>query len=305
MLPSPCMTLAAFPHTSTGKVDVRSLPAAVVLLQSSGHGIPLFLAHGLGGGVLDYGLLARRLGAERPVYGLEAVVEAHDAWPSVEATAEAHIQQILEVQPHGPYALAGYSFGGLVAFEIARQLRAAGHSIALVAILDTRAPGSEYRRFRWRMPAFVQLVSNAPRNTGEFLRAGPARQVALIRRKSRRAWVRAVGRPDGARVPLSDYVDDMAGISRVQQAFMEQQVRAAWSYDPPPFPGTVLLLRARVQPLICSFDPEMGWQRLATGGVIGRTVGGSHHHLLKDPHASEIAAAIRAGLSTTGPLRQS
>ncbi len=102
-------------------------------------------------GNLDYKHLAEQLGAELPTYGVYVQAEIDllkpgtrrsQALPSVERLAELYLQQIRPVQPVGPYQLLGYSFGGLVAFKLARQLHAAGEGVHLLALLDSFAPGS-------------------------------------------------------------------------------------------------------------------------------------------------------------------
>src|SRR5204863_4923379 len=87
--------------------------------------------------------LANRLGDDQPVYGLQprgldGIAEPHH---TIEATAQEYLHEIRVLRPQGPYHLAGYSLGGLVVFEMARQLAAAGQQIGLLAMLDAHAPG--------------------------------------------------------------------------------------------------------------------------------------------------------------------
>ena len=100
---------------------------------------PLFCIHGLGGHVAAFLPLAQKLAGGRPVYGLQAQgldpgQEPHDR---IEAMAASYVKEIRDVQPQGPYLLSGWSMGGLIALEAARQLLAAGQEVALVAMLDT------------------------------------------------------------------------------------------------------------------------------------------------------------------------
>jgi len=111
-------------------------------LQPRGGGAPFFCVHPAGGGVLHYLDLARHLGEERPFYGLHAPGLYGERSPmgDVEGLAGAHLTAIRSVRPTGPYALGGWSFGGLVAFEMARRLRAEGERVALLALLDAVPP---------------------------------------------------------------------------------------------------------------------------------------------------------------------
>ncbi len=117
----------------------RSEPRSLVLLRPSGSNRPLFLIHGLGGHVAALLPLARAMTGDRPVYGLQALGLDPDQTPQdrIEAMAASYLEEIRSVQPQGPYSLAGWSMGGLIALEAAGQLLAAGQEAALVAMLDT------------------------------------------------------------------------------------------------------------------------------------------------------------------------
>jgi len=101
---------------------------------------PLFLVHAVGGSVLAYAGLARALGAGQPVWGLQAPSAEELPAVTLEALAARYVAGVRRVQPSGPYHLGGWSMGGTVAYEMARQLTAAGEEAALVAILDADAP---------------------------------------------------------------------------------------------------------------------------------------------------------------------
>ncbi len=115
---------------------------ALVPLQESGSAEPLFVVAGAGGLGIAFVGLSRRLGPDRPAYALQSPVIESRGWPerSVEAMARAHVARIRTIQPHGPYYLAGHSFGGIIAFEMAHQFKALGEEVALLAILDSFPP---------------------------------------------------------------------------------------------------------------------------------------------------------------------
>lgn len=157
----PLETFIAAPTAAALAAIVRAgdTPAVfdpVVPLRIEGSGAPLFLVHPIGGSVLCYLDLVRRLPTGRPVYGLRAagVDPGTEPLAGVEALAASYLAAVRRIQPEGPYLLAGWSFGGYVAFEMARQLPAACE--VRVALLDTMilddnraAPVAERDRIAW------------------------------------------------------------------------------------------------------------------------------------------------------------
>ncbi|MBG1243115.1 amino acid adenylation domain-containing protein [Nostoc sp. NZL] len=113
----------------------------LVVLQPHGSKPPLFCLPGAAGYPFYLYDLARCLGSDQPFYSFQAIApEAGELITQVEDVAARYIQELFVVQPQGPYFLAGHSFGGKLAFEMAQQLLRKGHKVALAAILDTTAP---------------------------------------------------------------------------------------------------------------------------------------------------------------------
>ena len=109
---------------------------------ATGQGTPLFIVAGMFGNVLNLRHLALLMGRDRPVYGLQARGLLGEDAPhaTIEEAAADYIAEMRQIQPEGPYALAGFSGGGITAWEIAQQLRAAGQEVAALALLDTPLP---------------------------------------------------------------------------------------------------------------------------------------------------------------------
>lgn len=122
---------------------------------------PLFLVHGLGGEALEYVPLVRHLPDDQPVYGILAdTMEKNTELETLENLATSYIQALKTVCPDGPYQLAGYSFGGTVAYEIGRQLRLAGEPVNLIALFEPYLPYSpstllENLQFRWKRVTYT------------------------------------------------------------------------------------------------------------------------------------------------------
>jgi amino acid adenylation domain-containing protein len=130
-------------HRQAGERGAVPATLRAVTLNKGFAGVrPLWLFHPIGGTVFGYAELARRLDGRRPMRAFEAASLQNDdlAEVSVEALAARYVTHIVERQPQGPYMLGGWCFGGVIAYEAARQLVAAGHPIDGVVLIDTRAP---------------------------------------------------------------------------------------------------------------------------------------------------------------------
>ena len=112
---------------------------SLVPLKTGGSKHPLYIVHGVGATVFAFLDLAKRLDPEQPVYGLQSRgIDGHEApLDNIEDMASAYLKEILKQNPHGPYLLSGYSQGGLIAFEMARQLTAMGRKVTFLGLFDS------------------------------------------------------------------------------------------------------------------------------------------------------------------------
>ncbi len=110
----------------------------LVLLKPGAEKPPVFVAHGLGGSVMDFFQPVRHIETDHPIYGMQArgIDGLDEPLARIEDMAEFYLHAIKELQPRGPYALAGYSLGGLVVLEMAQRLTANGEKVALLVMLD-------------------------------------------------------------------------------------------------------------------------------------------------------------------------
>jgi thioesterase domain-containing protein len=125
------------PAPASASASASVLVPLAAAVPAGGAASPLFLVHPVGGNVACYIELARQLDLGRPVYGLQAGAASHD---SIEAMAAAYLAAVREAQASGPYHLAGWSLGGVVAYEMAQQLRRAGEEVAFVGLIDSYPP---------------------------------------------------------------------------------------------------------------------------------------------------------------------
>ena len=146
----PLATLFKAPTIESLSIILRqetdgSSPSPLVPIQPHGSERPFFCVHPVSGNVLCYRALARRLGAQQPFYALQArgLDDEQEPQTQVEAMAADYLEAVRTVQSHGPYLLGGWSMGGLIALEMARQLQAQGEEVRLLALFDTKAPNAE------------------------------------------------------------------------------------------------------------------------------------------------------------------
>jgi amino acid adenylation domain-containing protein len=132
----------------------------LVVLKPGASLPPVFFVHGVGGNVTEILPTARRLNYAGPVIGIQArgLTGTERPHAGVEAMATDYLKEIKARQPNGPYCLCGYSFGGLVAFEIAKRLRAAGDEIALVGLFDTMMSPVKWPLRAWLLLAWRRIL---------------------------------------------------------------------------------------------------------------------------------------------------
>ena len=259
-------------------VETRHL----VALETRGQRRPLICVHGAGGNVLNLPEVARALGPERPFYGLQAsgVDGRTEPEASIEEMAKTYLSEVRGVQPHGPYLLSGYCGGGLIAYEMARQILAAGEKVAALILIDLRSPGSERPRSRLR-DWWHHLVHEPVATLPARLRTKLARDVGHAVQSLRIAWFRLRNRP----VPYE--LRDLW--------LTESFLRKAARYEIAPYPGKLTVFRAQHDPS-APRSPDLGWGRFAAGGVAAYEVPGDHHTLTHDPNVQVLAAQLAASL---------
>lgn len=282
----------------------REPGAALVPLQSSGSKPPFILIHGAGGGLLwGYKNLAIELGADQPVYAMEP--RAIPNWPelkTVEDLAAAYVTELRAFQPRGPYYLGGYCFGGLLAYELARQLWVRCEAVGAVILLDAAAPNGIYRQLPWWRPGFLfNFVRNCYYWTKDFRELDANSRRNFLQRKigvAGRKLLRGLRAPE--REPdlldLEEFIDT-SRFPREELRLWQNHLKAEISYVPKRYPGPVALVRTRGQPILCSFDPQFGWGQLAAGGVTVKVITGTHEHIFERPDLTCLAEAVRGCLS--------
>jgi thioesterase domain-containing protein/acyl carrier protein len=249
----------------------------LVEIQKGGAQHPLFCVHPAGGNVACYAALARALGPDQPVYGLEARGLRPGEVPrsSVEDMAAAYVEALRAAQPAGPYALVGWSLGGLLAFEMACQLTEAGKTVEPLLLLDTWGhPRSGEPEFPPDAEILLSVLGDPVRclvDPGEGLDA-----------------VLAAARTAGALPPDFGRED----VDRYLTVYKET-IRAGQRYVPGPWSGSAILFRASDEPEEMKQDETLGWDARIEGRLTVRRVAGSHQTMITPPHVEALAVEVR------------
>jgi thioesterase domain-containing protein/acyl carrier protein len=273
---SPTVALLSASVYSHGKPKLST----VVPLQSEGDGIPVFCLIGLE----IYREFARSLGPTQPVYGVyvadeEAIVNQASAGEkldlSIDRLAEAYYNAILKYRPAGPYRLAGLSFGGVLAVEVASRLRKSGAVVDLVFILDTILPWST--RKHWGRFIFAQLAAIT---SGDALN-----RISLL---SGKLWHKYRGYYFKSK--SGNQMNDMYDVHEsLQIAFFGAMKK--WGSSQLHADFKVVLFQALDKSEWGSYviiDDDYGWRRLLHGSFYMERVDGNHLGLIQPPHVQEL-----------------
>ncbi len=269
----------------------RHREPSVILLEAGGTSTPLFCICG----IHLYSELARHLAADRTIYGVFVPVEAElfngqAAKLTVEDLAAEYVRAIRSTQPAGPYCLTGVSFGGVLAYEIARQLTLQGDEVRFLALLDTLLPRAlSLSPKRWLKARMSRLRSQGPR--------GLTDQVVTASARLREAFVERL-RPGFDLIQAAPDVDEM----RVSRNQIYNRATARYDRDEHRYDGPVILVRAQDTDEIegYSVDSCFGWNELVRGGVHLYEIPGGHLDILQEPYVTTLAERLRWHLEQPG-----
>ncbi len=272
--------------------------SSLVPIQPDGTRPPFYCVHAAGGNVLTYLDLARHLGNDQPVYGLQARGLDGKQAPheTLEEMARDYIEEICEFQPEGPYYLGGTSFGGMIAFEMARQLVEQNQTVGVLALFDTwgpdypvYVPGMTGTRLKVK-----KLVERVDLHVGNFLVAdGPREKLRYIVTKSIRVKNNAIKNTKKRLGRLREFTEHVAQpLPKVLRKIEGETREATKRYVPRPYPSRITLFRASKQGAHIQPDPELGWTRIAEGGLEVYEVPGHHGAIVYEPRVSALAQQL-------------
>ncbi len=294
-------TLAQLAEAIGDEGAARAIDPVLLPVNADGSEPPFFYAHGVFGDVSSLTNIVPHFPASQPLYGLQAYGLHGDHEPdrTIEEMAAHALDAMRRVQPSGPYRLGGFCFGGVLAYEIARQLEQAGEEIALLAIIEGSAPREFHQPQPFYAPERLQIIRHsAPQILRGHQEFGGWRLSEKIRRRLGKQS--AGGMAKNGRDPWGLEFDNLADFNALRPARQHRlrdiNVAAVEQYRPGSLRGRITLFRAGYLPakhtFLAKIDPQRGWGRLAAGGVEIHTVAGTHIGVLRQPHAAQLTAAL-------------
>lgn len=268
---SPSQTTSSVTITENAK-HLSDLPTAftsLVAIKASGTKRPLFCFHGVGGNVLNYVTLAPFVEEDRPLLamqsrGFDGVTPLSD---SIESMAREYIKEMKLVQSQGPYLLAGGSFGGMVAFEVARQLKAEGQPIDKLIMFDTFGPDIN-----------IKSYDKSERSFWKNFKISFFYRKKSFLNKLRMFILKSLGLP----VPLEIRLFDME----------MNNYKALWKYKPQKYRGDLYLIRAKLKDSGWYSDPLMGWGNTIEGEIKTYEIEGKHSEFIESPELGKVLPGV-------------
>jgi thioesterase domain-containing protein/acyl carrier protein len=245
---------------------------------------PFFCIHSLGANLVSFHKLASLLRPDRAIYGLQphGLDGRKQPLDTVDAIASAYLAEIRKKQPQGPYYLGGICIGGILAYDIAGRLEAAGEEVRLLALVDSFLPGDlQYLHVRSGIMEYLDC------HLGEMLLLSGAARLKYIARWIANGFVRlgwAVGfRP-------RDFV------ARATRHVAEANMKAVRAYLPQPYAGKITQFLCGDGPHRSFEDRRLAWSSLAAAGLEIHIVPGNHLTMVEEPHVRVLARELQACL---------
>lgn len=270
------------------------------------HEQRIFLIHPLGGHIFCYNPLAQSFGSDFTIYGLQArgFDGKQPPYSRVEDMAAYYLQEIVNVQPEGPYIIGGWCMGGTVAFEVARQLHVQGRKLALTALISADADHPTDPRLaddKVEVLLYALGLLQVPMDESIVNKLDPTESTLDL-----------IGQLQAQNL-LPDTVDPER--VRIHMKIYQTHARALLSYKPQPYMGKLVLFRPMEatphggeQVNVSGNEKKststnkhirgryLGWDKLAVGGIDVIAIPGHHYSIMREPHVQALADALKAAI---------
>lgn len=268
---------------------------SLVPIKATGNKVPVYIIHGTGSNILNFSSFAFYMDPDQPIYGLQAkgLNGSDEPLDNIEEIAAHYLTEVIKHNADGPYALAGYSFGGYVAIEMARQLRLMGKEVKMLGMIDTNA------------------VEHIP-DTNVLQKVS----TKIIRQFKKSAWIASslITEPKATiNYQLSFISNKLKSISIYLGLLKEEETAEEYSlklkhiseqndtaynnYRLKPFDGTIDLFKAKKRVYFVDDFNFLGWKKYALKGVKIYEVPGDHKTMLESPNDRTFAKLLQTCLN--------
>jgi amino acid adenylation domain-containing protein len=267
---------------------LRSSP--LIALRSAGSRPPFYCVHPVGGSVLCYLDLSRALGSDQPFYGLQSpgLEGEGEVYTCIEDMASRYIQEIRSVQPEGPYFLGGWSLGGVVAFEMASQLKGLGEQVALLALIDSYAPAND--RDLSRLENDAELIGMFLRDFRGRLGGEMPESYDDLKGKDI-DWLLQYLLSESKALGVLPPGAGLEEIRRLLNVF-RANMNALKGYRPNAYFDRVTLFRAEISSRNLLADHTSGWEGLTDNPIEVHLIPGNHYTMVTRPNVQTLAAKL-------------
>ncbi len=283
----------------------HSLHSSLVAVQPSGAKRPFFCVHGHSGEIFQSRNLSLSLGADQPVFGLRSQGLGGEApYFTVEEMAIHYLREIRAVQRKGPYFLAGYCFGGMIVYEMARLLKTHGEEVALLMMFNTPAPGS----LKWWPLRPSYLVKRIARELRKLPTLRIREKLVALRTKAIELGRLAFGSFRAAlwRALAKSSIGIAERGAKGLLSVADINILAAKAYDPGAYPGRIIFFLTNDDDATSLYatDPAGGWMALAEDGIEVYTFAGGIRPSIKNGLNAELADKLKSCLAQAQTLHQ-
>lgn len=288
----------------------------LVEIKGYGNQTPFFCIHPIDGNILCYRDLAKYIGSDQPLFGLQSPLFKGLEKPleTIEDMATYYIKYLRIAQPEGPYMIGGWSLGGIIAYEMAQQLSSQGYEIALLSLIDSHAPTL------LNQVIIDNSKTDKKTNGISVLAEEKIDDITLIN-----YFIKGFGSSHSEDFSLSineqenfelneqlDSILEKAKVANILPLGLETQklhkmfdvfkinFLARYRYVPQPYSGSMTLFRAQEQLSENIKDSTLGWEKLVLGGVDVYDISGDHSSIIREPSVQDLAKYLRKCL--TNPL---
>ncbi|MDO8991747.1 MAG: amino acid adenylation domain-containing protein, partial [Daejeonella sp.] len=284
------------------EMDAKSITwDSLVAIKPQGNKMPLYIVHGAGLNVLFFNTLAKNMDPDQPVYGLQArgLNGIDEPLEKIEDMAAYYISEIVKHNPKGPYAIAGFSFGGIIAFEMAKQFKAMGKEVKMLAMFDTYAYQSDrydstftrlFNKTRYLSKQLLYtftLFSEDPKRTIEY------KTEAIKRRFIQFYWKLKYGQEQ-----------NQEGFFGYSNNIDVKNVEAWEKYVFTPYNGSIELFRAKKRTFYMDDFEYLGWKPFALKGIRIHEIPGEHNYIFAPPNDKEFAEILQKCLDESAQKKR-